>query len=161
MEVIFAVLCQKSLLDKDTNSFSLIGVLEEVGLPTEPPEPGFAASTEEMSRLSPGNFQMVIWWARTNEHTSERGRGRVSVVLPDKGIAASQEMDVDLSIFLRLRSRINFPGLPDGGQGTYRFLVDYRSGGDGWETKFEYPLRVTLGVPSLPEPDEPDSEASE
>ena len=150
MEVIFAALCQKSLLDKETNSFSLINVVEEVGLPTEPPEPG-------QRGVSPANFEMVIWWTRTEERTPERGRGRVSVVQPNGDIASSQEVDVDLTTFLRLRARVSFAGLPDGGQGTYRFRLEYRSDDDQWERKFEYPLRVTLGVPTMPEPEEPGS----
>ena len=158
MEVIFAVLCQKALVDKDTNTFSLINVIEEVGLPTDPPEPaGEIESTNDIGKLSPASFEMVIWWSRTQERTPEQGRGRVSVVLPDETRAVSQEVDVDLTRFLRLRSRVHFPGFPDGGQGTYRFQIDYRSGDNDWERKFEYPLRVTLGVPTLPEPEEPDS----
>jgi hypothetical protein len=155
MEIIFAVLCQHSLLDRDTNSISLINVVEDVGLPAEPPEPGAAQSAEDISRLSPSNLEMVIWWARTEERTSERGRGRVSIVLPNDQTAITQEMDVDLTSFLRVRSRVHFPGLPDGGPGTYRYQLEYRSGANGeWERKFEYPLRVTIGPPSMPEPEE-------
>lgn len=155
MEVTFAVICQKALQDKETNTFSLINVIEEVGLPTEPPEGTLAESTQDLRGLSPGNFEMVIWWARTQEGTPERGRGRVRIDLPNGAPVKTAEMDVDLTSFLRLRSRLMFPGFPDGGEGTYRFIVEYGSGEDDWEPKFTYPIRVTVGTPTMPKPEQP------
>ena len=150
MEVIFAALCQDTLLDRDSNTFSLIKVIEEIGIPTALPESGPTQSTDDKRRLSPGNFSMVIWWARTDESTPERGRGRIRVVLPDGKEPLSPEIDVDLSTFLRLRYVMHFPGLPEGGPGTYFFVVEYKSGAEQWAEKFRYPLRVTIGPPTMP-----------
>ena len=152
MKIIFAALCQQSILDRDLNTFSLINVIEEVGLPIAPPEGGPGESTDDRARLSPAHFEMVIWWVRSQEETPERGRGRISLILPDEQVVGTQEVDVDLTVFLRLRTRVHFPGLPDGGAGNYRFLVEYKSGDDDWEPKYEYPVRVTAGPPTLPEP---------
>ena len=139
-------------MDKDSNNFSVINVIEEVGLPVEPPSEGSPESTEDRRHFSPANFEMVVLWARTDEKTSERGRGRIVVELPNRSQVLSPEIDVDLTKFLRLRSRINFPGFPDGGIGRYHFVVQYKSSENEWEPKFTYPLRVTQKPLATPEP---------
>ena len=131
--------------------------MEEVGLPTEPPEGRPMESAEDLSALSPAYFEMVIWWARTEEGTPERGRGRIRIDVPSGDPIGTQEMDVDLTTFFRLRSRAHFPGFPDRGEGSYRFLVEYNSGDGNWDLKFEYPVRVTVGPPTMPEPEQPGS----
>jgi hypothetical protein len=55
-----------------------------------------------------------------------------------------QEFEVDLTQYLRVRFRSNIPGLPAGGEGVYRFLLDGKAPDSEWTPMFELPLRVVF-----------------
>lgn len=143
MKVIWVVLCQSSAVDRETNVVSLFNVVEEIHLPAQPlalpPEQQLPAGT----LLTP-IFQLVALWMRSAPDVPEQGRGRIQVLLPDGSLGMSQEFEVDLTQYLRLRFRSNLPGLPVGGEGVYRFLIDGKAADSEWTQMFELPLLVVL-----------------
>lgn len=151
MNVIWAILCERVVIDRDTNNVSLFNVIEEVTVPAQPP---LALSQMNIpAGVSPGMFELVVLWVRSDFEVSERGRGRVRLLVPTaKGAllvsaakdALIRDFEVDLTQFLRLRTRLRFPGLPVGDTGTYRFVIQGKAGDSEWSTMFELPIRVLI-----------------
>lgn len=139
MKVLWSVLCERAVVDRDTNNISLFNVIEEVALPAQPP----MSLTDAIAKnVVPTAFELIVLWARSNSDVPERGLGRVSILIPDATPKFTQEHDIDLSQFLRLRSRLRLPGLPVGGEGTYLFKIEGKPSGGEWTEMFELPLRV-------------------
>ena len=141
MKVVWAILCERVVIDTETNNLSLINVVEEVHVPAQPP----GSLPEAVSKnLVPGLLELVVLWARSDAEIPERGLGRVRIVTPAVGETIANDFDVDLSRFLRLRSRLKLPGLPPGGEGTYLFKIGGKPAGGEWTELFELPLRMVL-----------------
>ena len=141
LKVIWAILAERVAIDKDTNNISLFNVIEEVMVPAQPPRT-LPDTTEDS--IIPSIMELVILWARTDFEIPERGLGRIRVVAPELTRSLSVDQEVDLSKFLRLRSRLRLPGLPAGGEGTYLFKIDGRPATGEWAQMFELPLRVVF-----------------
>jgi hypothetical protein len=143
LKVIWAILCERAVVDRETNNISLFNVVEEVAVPAQPP-----VSLKELGLphgVVPVVFRLVVLWSRSDQGVPEKGRGRVRVGMPTETIAFGGEFDVDLMEFLRSRAMINLPGLPiGGGDGIYRFLIDGKTNSEDWTQMFELPLRVTF-----------------
>lgn len=141
MNVIWAILAERVVIDKDTNNLSLFNIIEEVQVPVQ--EPKSLAEGLGLGTI-PTAFELVVLWVRSDLGIPERGFGRVRVLFPEGTDALTQEYEVDLSKFLRLRTRLRLPGLPAGGEGVYLFKIDGKPAGGKWEEMFELPLRVVL-----------------
>ena len=141
MKVIWAVLCERVVIDRETNNLSLFNVVEEVQVPAQQPR----SLTEVLDEsVIPISFELVVLWVRSELQLPEKGFGRVRVLLPGDKDDLIQEYEVDLTKFLRLRSRLRLLGLPAGGEGVYLFKVDGKSSGQEWTELFELPLPVVL-----------------
>jgi len=144
LKVIWAVLCQTSVIDKETNNLSLFNVIEEITIPAEPPT-GPVEGQPVLQGIA-AVVDIVTLWARSNPDVPERGYGRLQFSSPsDQGVMIPRvlgEYEVDLSRYLRLRHRTRMAGFPITGQGMYRFVIDSKSEDGDWETMFEVPLRV-------------------
>lgn len=143
MKVIWAILCQNSVIDGDTNNVSLFNVVEELTLPAPPPEAPRGRQLTVGLTLAP-LFQLVVLWTRSNQEVPEQARGRVRLLLPNDQEAVNQEFEVDLTQYLRLRNRINIAAFPVGPEGIYRFVVEGMTGTSEWAQMFELPLRVVF-----------------
>ena len=148
MKVIWAILCQSSAVDRDTNVVSLFNIVEELVLPapppTQPPAPRERPEPQPRQFVIPF-FQVVILWARSDPAIPELNKGRVRVLLPGDLESTSQEVEVDLTQNPRARHRINLAGLPvSRDEGVYRFVVDTMTQDSGWTQAFELPLQVTF-----------------
>jgi len=142
LNVIWAILCERSVTDRDTNNVSLFNVIEELQIPAQPP-----VNLSERSvppGVMPFMFELMTLWARSDFEVPERGRGRVRVTVPGGKDTLTQEFEVDLTQFLRVRTRLRLPGLPVGDTGIYRFVVQGKAGDSEWATMFELPIRVLI-----------------
>ena len=142
MKVIWSILCQSSAVDRDTNSLSLFNIIEEVTFPAQPPQ--IQPEQPLPERIMLANFELVTLWMRSNLEVPERGRGRLRIVLTEGQEVTFQEFEVDLTQYLRFRTRVRLPGFPTGGPGIYRFIVDRKTDASEWTEMFELPIRVVL-----------------
>lgn len=142
MNVIWAILCERSVTDRETNNVSLFNIIEEVQIPAPPPL-DLSQTTIPLGVFLPV-LELMTLWVRSDLEAPERGRGRVRIIVPGAKVALAPEFDVDLTQFLRLRTRLRFPGLPVGDTGIYRFVVQGKAGDSEWSTMFELPLRVLI-----------------
>ena len=150
MKVNWAVLCASSAIDKDSNNMSLFNIMEEVRVPASPPPSTVYPSDGPLEGLlAPGLFQLVILFARSDEEIPEHKETRVRVIAPDGDeMTVGSDYDVNLRQFLRLRARINFPGLPlkapKPTPGTYEIIIQNKNDDGGWSELYRVPLRVVV-----------------
>lgn len=142
MKVIWAILCQSTVIDRYTNNVSLFNVIEEITIPSTPPQG--ASGRGGMGAGAAVVFQLVSLWVRSDLAVPERGYGRIRLATPDNQISTGQEFEVDLTQFLRLRQRTHMSTLPIRGEGIYRFMIDGRTDTQDWAEMFEVPLRVVI-----------------
>ena len=148
MKVLWAILCEGAVTDRESNNVSLFNIIEELGVPAQPPErlgdlglpPG----------VFPGTFALVILCTRANLDTPETAHGRIRLVAPDNATLLSLDFEMDLSEFLRGRLIINMPGLPISSEGLYLFKIDGKSPDSDWEGMFELPLSVVIQTQDPP-----------
>ena len=141
MKAIWALLCERASIDRDTNKLSLFNVIEEVTLPAQQPR---SLSEALSGDIIPAVMELIVLWARSQEDVSERGFGRIRIMVPGAAPHLLPEYEVDLSKFLRLRARMRLPGIPVGETGTYIFEIEGKSTSDDWAKMFEVPLRVVV-----------------
>lgn len=91
------------------------------------------------------NMELVVLWVRSDLDVPERGYGRIRVIAPDEREAPTHENEVDLTQYLRLRTRIRLTSLPMRGSGVYRLKIEGRAPSSSeWTEEFELPLRVVF-----------------
>ena len=143
MKVVWAMLCENFVQDKNTNLLSLFNVIEEIRFLAAAPtsEPG------ETAQIIAHPFKLVASIVRSDPAVQERGSTRVTMTSPDGLMDTSAEMEVNLADFETYRVWFNYSGLPVSSGGIHKFLVHCKSEGGEWREPFEVPLRVKLGPP--------------
>jgi hypothetical protein len=114
------------LLDRETNSLSLIDIIENISMSPVPQ----SASDEARQGLGGlvADIELVNSWWRSDPLVSESGFQRVRLVFPDGELLVLDESSiVDLAKFSRLRARLRLAGIPVKGPGRYWFCSEYRS----------------------------------
>lgn len=142
MKVIWAILCQGSVLDRDTNNISLFNVIEELQLVATPPVPQTAGASAPI--VAPFSMDLVVLFTRSQEEVPEQGRGRFHTVGPSGQQSVPQEIEVDLTKALRNRTTLKLHSFTIIGEGVYRFIIEERKALSEFVTLFELPLRVSF-----------------
>ena len=144
MKALWAILCESSIVDQETNRISLLNILEGIRVP----EPLAAIAEESSLPAAPVNCDLFILFARSDPESGERGNGRIRVQFPAdtppaKIPAPAPEFEVDLTSAQQHRVRIRFPVLPYYKQGSYLFVIEAADAAGGWDQLFEIPLEVS------------------
>ena len=132
---LWTILCARCILEANTNSVSLIDVLENVTVSTGG-QPAFQA-----------NWSLVTDWRRQDESLESRGRARIELIAPSGETIGSSpvEYDIDLATTDRARAIVAIPLMPIRGEGRYLFRISLQTQGEKeWREVFDYPLVVTL-----------------
>jgi hypothetical protein len=160
VNVLWAILCNSSSVDRDSNTISLFNVIEELQLAAPPPEvddqPAGLPEIGDQPGAAPANvlygpMELVILFVRTESEVPERHVARVDIRPPDSQVTArTGTFEVDLSHFKRLRHRSHLPGIPmatEGSvEGTYTFRIELRAEDDSWQSAYEFPLEVSVSA---------------
>ena len=142
MNHVWTVVCERSLIDKDSNNLSLINVIEQIQI----------GSLEEIPEGAPpptggGRIEVVTMWSRSNLETPETTNTRTIFYSPTGDELVRNEPYIDLTEFKRLRARWLYIGLPPySGDGQYTFVVQQEVDGE-WRTEAEVPLEISK-IPS-------------
>ena len=147
MKALWAILCESSVVDQETNRISLLNILEGIRVP-EPLDP---IAEESSLPAAPLNCDLFILFARSDPEAGEGGKGRIRMQFPaDTPVARlpgpAPEFDVDLTAAQQHRVRLRFPVLPYYKQGTYHFIIEAADAAGGWQQLFEIPLEVSYLV---------------
>lgn len=137
---IWSVLCEKSIIDHDTNNISLVNVFEQFTIIADPIPEGILPITTEL----------VTLWARDKDMVPSISKQRVSIIDPEENIIKELIMEIDLTKAPRVRSRAIFKGLPLSKSGDYFFRVEYLGDQDNWISTALVPLSINFEPPSQP-----------
>ena len=138
MYVTWAVLCETAITDAESNNISLITLIDHVALPIQPPK-------ESKMGILGSRLAVITLWRREDPSLPEQGEGRIRFLSPDGTELLEKSFPINLSKFIRMRTRLQLPGLPFGGvEGHYNFVFDYKSGDAGWDHRFELPLQIDI-----------------
>lgn len=149
MKVVWALLCETTIVDRDTNNVSLINVVDEITVPAPPPQGPLGSVIERIEIL---DLHLAILWARSNPDVPERGEARITVVAPDGSISVSPEVAVDLSQSQRMRAvghLLDSP-FPNWQEGQYLFKIESKTADLDWQEMFELPLWVKVQTDDFP-----------
>ena len=149
MKVIWALLCEKAIIDRETNNASFINVVEEIIVPASPPQMTPGSEIEPIVVL---DLHMAILWARSNPVVRESGEARVRLIAPDETASIFAELIVDLTESQRLRGighlvESPFPVLQEG---QFLFKVEAKTADLDWQEMFELPLWVKVQTDDPP-----------
>ncbi|HMD89375.1 MAG TPA: hypothetical protein VKF38_09455 [Anaerolineaceae bacterium] len=135
IEHVWTVICSNAIIDQDTNNISIFNILEQVSIPAE------AANSQAIAI----NVELLTLWIRSDLSKPASGMSRVNLIAPQGEVIQSDDSQLDLSQFERLRSRSLYQGLPYKGEGVYQFVVEYRPAEDAnWQKVASIPLKVKL-----------------
>jgi len=134
----WTVICEKSIIDRDTNNVSL-DVLEQVNfkMPLLP--------KEIEGIIIPLRVEIVSLWYCEREEKGTKGTGRLRIETPNKKEVANVKIDIDFTSSCRHRTRNRLDGLPVPKEtsGYFNFIIEIKSG-DHWREVSRVPLEVTL-----------------
>jgi hypothetical protein len=132
----WSVLCDKTLVDQDSQNISLDAV-EQIaarGLPAAPPD---------SLLLLPFRPIIVSLWYRDLPDQPATGEARISFRAPTGVTLDTFDLVVDLTTAERCRTRLELPGLPVSTSGRYYFDVELRRQSE-WAREARLPLQVVL-----------------
>jgi hypothetical protein len=151
MKHIWTVLCQKSVIDNETNLISLIDCLEELNLTMDmDKEPG---NTSEKIVI-PLNFQVASFWLIEDKNLKKL---EIKIELNDPENNKINEINNVFELkedYLRYRTRINVQGMPITKSGRYLFKIYQIEQGGISKCVSEVPLDVKIDykLPNLRNP---------
>jgi hypothetical protein len=127
-KLVWSVLCQQALIDRQTNNLSLINTIDEVHPARPQQEIPKVLNGKKVLPIIPMTCSLVTLWERDRLTISESASVRASLVGPDGKTLLKIEAVIDLRKSIRARVLANLPGLPVAGNGTYKFVLRLRSG---------------------------------
>ena len=142
MRITWAFLCRSSAIDIDTNSISLFNIIEDISVPSDPPV--VDEEEEDSFPMALGSCELIVASARTDLSVPERSPVRVLLEFPtETPPAVLLEAEINLESAQRNRFRLQLPGLPISGRGTYRFVIEVQQpDGEEWHQLHEVPISV-------------------
>ena len=138
IEHAWSVICDKTIIDQDTNNISL-DVIEQINFIKVPIPEGMKGI------IIPAPLIIVSLWYRIKSDSPCRGRSRVKILSPSDEQVGVVEIDIDLTQHQRCRTRCRINGLPvpNGQSGIFHFIVDlFRD--ENWAEVAKIPLEVQL-----------------
>lgn len=145
---IWSVLCQKSLIDSETNNLTLVDVLEELSINVSLPPVNLSGSgTPTMGRIDvPIGYEIVSLWVRDSAKTKETVNLRIELIDPNGKEVSKQDHSVVMNEnLLRYRTRLKIVGLGITTPGNYTFLVKIKEEDkENYRTVAELPLDIKI-----------------
>ena len=140
---IWSIIAQKAMIEAQTNSLSLIGVLEEITVGINK-----NLNNENSTINVPINYDVVSYLSRDKEGPNPEMK--IEIVNPAGKIVKSFEYIVDWEKGKqRMRAKVNINGFVVDGEGNYTFKIGLKENGD-YKTLAELPLLVRLSNEPLP-----------
>lgn len=139
-DLMWALICYKASLDKETNQVSLLDVLEELTLAGDPTST--IAEGEKIAIAQ--HMEFATLWKRTEFEKPEVGVAmKLEIIAPSgKTLVASAELPLRLDTARRYRGIIRMEGLPFEGFGFYQFRLLGKHGEENWQEVTSVPLEL-------------------
>lgn len=133
---VWSVLCQQSIINRDSNNISLIEVIEQLSI-----EGRLIDSKDEKPKLLPLSFNIVSMWIRKNLDEPADSKANIILFSPNDKELSRKEVHIDLSEYQRFRTISRINGLPFSGYGQYKFVIKVLKEED-WGTVARLPLSI-------------------
>jgi hypothetical protein len=143
----WAIICERAIIEKETNNLSLISLIEEVRLTSEPPQ----TTAQGKTMLVPHKFVVVQFWMRSDPDKPEIAETRSRLIAPDGKAYGTALQRIDLERFNQIRVATNSPGFPWFGHGDYTIEFQVKLERGKWRTVGREKFRV-VGPPSSAAP---------
>lgn len=137
----FALLCERTSVDRETNNLSAFNIIEELTVEYTGSAP--SAANKQMIAQP---FTLTILTERSDLTKGESGTMRVSFVdnLGDD-LMSPIDVQVDLQNHLRTRSNIKSNAFQVTGDGVYKFIIEFQNRKTGnWKKVATTPLLVKV-----------------
>lgn len=140
---IWSVLCQRSIVDPQSNNVSIIDVFEALEVDINPAPNINIQDNPEFN--VPVNYQVVSLWARADEKKVV-GQLRITLIGPNdkKRILVDKELTFP-DDKRRMRTINEIQGLPVNKSGNYHFIVEIKQG-EKFQKEADLPLEVRLNI---------------
>lgn len=132
----WTVLCDKVIVDRQTNNVSLDSI-DQLTVH------GMTPSGDEKVVI-PTAVTLATLWYRDPGDEPERGAARMRFVSPDGETLGQAELDIDLSERPRARTFGRLGGLPFSSFGTYFFRMELQENGE-WHEVAKIPFQIVAG----------------
>ncbi len=142
---VWSVLCKKAIVDRETNSITLVDSVESLESNEEiapPPE-----SVDSLVVVQNIDLQFATLWTRSDFAIPETAVSRLTLVGPNGKKLRQPGNTVELIASTRNRVIVVFNGLPFLGFGVYEFVVELQRGkktSQSWHKVASIPLEWTL-----------------
>ena len=137
-KLVWAVLCHKSVIDKDSNQLSLFDTIEQLKIEVSEPLPAKAAV--------PLVAQLATFWTRTDLEAPEKVPARIRFIAPSGKTLATSPFEVDVQSKPNHRVIMKMQGLPVVGSGRYWFVVELKVTGGRFKPQARLPLDVSIDL---------------
>jgi hypothetical protein len=132
---VWSVVCRSVSIDRQTNSVSLLNILETLVVPGEP----------TVENPVPLSCEVLSLWALEQVEDSCSGQMRVRLKQPGQEEQDIILLDIDIAHSAFHRTRINIGALPLFSSGWFEFRVEYRAAGEGtWRQAAGIPFQVVV-----------------
>src|SRR5438128_1389605 len=122
---VWSVLCQKAIVDKETNTVSLLDIIESLAI-----EFTVESRPENAKFAITASFQFATFWTRSVFDEPEKSRAKVTLYSPRETLSASNVFEIDLTGFSNSRNIVKIPGISIGESGRHWFVVEQEEGSD-------------------------------
>ncbi len=135
---VWSVLCEQSILDRDSNLMSLVNILEEVTIQGEP----------DPKKKIPIPLLLTTLWVRVDRDLPVKVNSRYCLKSPSGETIQTIERQIDLTEYRRLRFRAQFFNIVLPESGTYEFISAVQTESGEWEDVDSIPLEVNFVQPN-------------
>lgn len=142
MQVVFGALAERVITDREQNTVSLIGVIEEI---SAVPDPSVMANRKEPGAFQLGGSFVVLFRAETDDEKETAQPLKFWIDMP-RGRTATTEVALAFGGQPRARAIVHLPQLPCIGSGTYAVVVEFGSAGRIRRFRYEYAVKVLGGA---------------
>ncbi len=133
---IWSVLCERSIIDKDSKNISLIEVIEQLNV-----------RGDAVDRVIPIRLFLVTLWERSSKSDPVRASARLRFLDPQGNLVEKSEWkySIDFKDYTRMRFRYAMNGLKVKGQGRHCFhLALYREKEKKWNQVATIPVLINI-----------------
>lgn len=142
---IWSVLCSQSVIDVQSNNTSLFNVIEQLAVVMKK-----SKAPEEKVPVLPISLDLVTLWERGDlDQGGDKGQATVDIIDPTGKRLGGQDINVDVSVARRCRTKLTFMGLPITTSGRYIVRVSIREGAEVQpRVVTEIPIEVNVAYES-------------
>lgn len=134
---LFSTICNRTSIDKETNSLSIFNIIEQITIFSEPEEPV----------QLPMHFEIISLWMRSNEKIPCSSTAKYYLCDPQGISKTNVEIMIDLSNNLIGRTIIRVSGIELRGPGIYEFHIEIQQENGDWKQVASIPFLVIYKSP--------------